>query len=244
MAINSQPSTCDVDASVTSQPCAGQLGAKSASPSSAPTNAATLRRHERRAEQRARRPAQVAAHLAQDEDEAGVGDGGQHAVEGAQRRIVAVGALADHPGDQHHTSEHERHREHDGRRRPLAEQRPRRDRDEHDLQVAERRRQARADIVDRVMPEDQVGGKERARRGCVAPVTGRRGAEATALAQREQRQQRQRVAAAKDGRGRRADRCQLDEDRRERDREGARQRSQRGSPRQDATNGMLRRAPG
>jgi len=49
-------------------------------------------------------------------------------------------------------------------------QRPGGDRDEHDLEVAERRREARAHVVDRVVPEDQVDGEERARGRRETPV--------------------------------------------------------------------------
>ena len=52
-------------------------------------------RDERRLEQRPGRAAQVAAGMAQDEQKARVGDGGEHAVERAERGFVAVGALAD-----------------------------------------------------------------------------------------------------------------------------------------------------
>ena len=162
-AMSSQPTTCEVSASVTSQPCAGQLGARSSSPSSAPGRDRDERRHERGGEQRAGGPAQVAAHVAQDEDEAGVGDARQHPEERAARRVVAEGLVADEARDEDRAAEDERHREHDARRRPLAEQQPRRDGDEHDLQVGEHGRQAGADVGDRVVPEDEVGGEERAR---------------------------------------------------------------------------------
>ena len=41
--------------------------------------------------------------------------------------------------------------------RSLTEEQPRCDRHDHDLHVAEHRRQARAHVLDRVVPEDQVG---------------------------------------------------------------------------------------
>ena len=44
--------------------------------------------------------------------------------------------------------------------RPLGEHRPRHKRHEHDLYVREHGREAGADVVDRVVPEDQVGGEE------------------------------------------------------------------------------------
>jgi len=41
LAISSQPTTCELSASNTSQPCAGQLGARSASPTTSPAAIAT-----------------------------------------------------------------------------------------------------------------------------------------------------------------------------------------------------------
>ena len=72
--ISSQPRTCEVSASVTSQACSGQLGTRSA----VAERESGRDRHDGgdggRVEQRAGRAAQVAAALAQHEDEAGVGD--------------------------------------------------------------------------------------------------------------------------------------------------------------------------
>ena len=101
-AISSQPSTCEVRARVSSQPCAGQLGSEVDLAEQRAGGDGHDRRDERRLEQRPGGAAQVAAGVAQDEDEAGVGDGGEHAVERAERGIVAVGALTDDAGDEHH----------------------------------------------------------------------------------------------------------------------------------------------
>ena len=48
-------------------------------------------------------------------------------------------------------------------RDPLAEQRQAQERDENDLQVAEHRREARADVVDRLVPEREVDREHDAR---------------------------------------------------------------------------------
>jgi len=111
-------------------------------------------RHQRRGEQRRGRAAQVAAHVAQHEDEAGVGEGRQHAEQCAALGVGAEGVRADRAGDQHRAGEDERDGDRDPPRWALPEQQPGGDRDEHDLQVGEHRREARADVDDRVVPQD------------------------------------------------------------------------------------------
>ena len=180
-AISSQPSTCDVSASVTSQPCAGQLGARSSSPSSAPATIATSvamsvaansgpagRRRSRPMSRRTRMKPVYATPVSTPNSAPRAGSSPN-------------GVVADDAGDQDRAAEHERHGERDARRRALAEQQPRRDGDEHDLQVGEHGRQAGADVGDRVVPEDEVGGEERAGGGRAPPAAGRRRAVAAAL---------------------------------------------------------------
>jgi len=47
--------------------------------------------------------------------------------------------------------------------RPLLEEEPREQPDEDDLRVAEHRGEAGSDVLDRVVPEDEVAGEEEAR---------------------------------------------------------------------------------
>ena len=53
--------------------------------------------------------------------------------------------------------------------------RPRRERHDHDLEVAEHGREPGADVGDRLVPEDEVGGEEEARDQRQAPLPGPRG---------------------------------------------------------------------
>ena len=71
-AISSQPSTCEVSASSSSQPWAGQAGTRSTSPIARPGDGGSRGGDHRGVEQRAGGPAQVGAALAQHEDEARV----------------------------------------------------------------------------------------------------------------------------------------------------------------------------
>ncbi|MBC7373620.1 MAG: hypothetical protein H7323_06485 [Frankiales bacterium] len=80
--------------------------------------------------------------------------------------------------------------------RALAEQPPGHGRHDQHLQVAQDRRQARADRLDGVMPEHQVDGEERAGGGGQLAGASRQRPEAAVLAARQQREQRQREQAA------------------------------------------------
>ena len=155
-----------------------------------------------RVEQRPGRAAQVAAALAQHEDEAGVGHAGQEAEQHAARRVLAVGAGLERAGDQHDAGAHQRERDEDPPLDPLAQHRPRGERDDHHLEVAEHRREPGADVLDRVVPEDQVAREEHAGGGRQQAVAAGARAEAAVLPQRERAEHGHRVRAAED-RGRR-----------------------------------------
>ena len=93
------------------------------------------RRGERRREERPGRPAKILASLAQDEQEAGVRDAGQNAVDRTEPRIRSVCALLERAGDEDDAEAHDRNRRQRRALRPLAEQRPREQPDEHDLEL-------------------------------------------------------------------------------------------------------------
>src|SRR5215216_3748987 len=102
--------------------------------------------------------------------------------------------------------------------------------DEHDLCVPEDRREAGADVLDGTVPQDQVGGEERAgepRPGAHAPRTR---PDAPVLPPREQQERRHRVQTPEEGTRGRRDVCVAVEDPGEGDREGAGQRGQRRTP--------------
>src|SRR5207253_3913229 len=115
---------------------------------------------ERRREQRARRAAQIAATRAQDEQEAGVGDSRQHTEERTELRVRTVCPVLEHPGDEEDSEADDRNRSQRRALRALSEECPREQTHEHDLRVAEHRRESGADLLDRVVPEDEVGGEE------------------------------------------------------------------------------------
>ena len=136
--------------------------------------------------------------------------------------MLAVGAGLERAGDQHDAGAHQRERDEDPPLDPLAQQRPRGERDDHHLQVAEHRRQPGADILDRVVPEDQVAREEHAGGGgepAVAAVRGpKRRSSHSASAPSTGTAYAQRKIAAVEG----DDVGELDQDRRERDRQRAR----------------------
>ena len=82
--ISSQPSTCEVSASVISQPALGQAGREVVGAEGQADGERDDGGHERHVEQRARRAAQVIGALALDEQERCVGEAGGDA-EGARR---------------------------------------------------------------------------------------------------------------------------------------------------------------
>jgi len=143
------------------------------------------------------------------------------AIEDAQERVPSEGPLADDPRDEHHAGEDQRDGEGDPAAGPLTEEEPGGDRHEHDLGVAQHRRQARPHLVDGVMPEDEVRREERARDPGKPGLAARPGTVASLLQPAEQGERRQRINATEDGRGGRRHVGELDEDRRERDRERA-----------------------
>ena len=104
---------------------------------------------------------------------------------------------------------------------PLPEEQPRGDRHDHDLRVAEHRRQPGADLLDGVVPQHEVDGEEDARDPGQASLPLGAQAESAALEPGQQEERRQGVGAAEDrGRGRR-DVGQAHEDRREGDGQGS-----------------------
>ncbi len=81
----------------------------------------------------------------------------------AHQRVVPVRALADHAGDQDHADEHHRDRRQRAVLGPLAERKPGKQPNEHDLDVAEHGGEPGAHRLDRVVPEGEVGGEHQAR---------------------------------------------------------------------------------
>ena len=158
--ISSQPSTCELSASSTSQPADGHAGHEVVDAERERDGERRERRDPGRVEQRPGRPPQVLVAVAQDQDEARVGDAGQRAEQHAARRVRAVGAVLERARDQHDADHRQRQRGEDPPAGRLREHRPGDERDDHDLQVAEHGRQPGADVGDRLVPEDQVGGEE------------------------------------------------------------------------------------
>ena len=101
------------------------------------------------------------------------------------------------------------------------EERPREEADDHDLGVAEDRREPGPDVLDRVVPEDQVGGEERAREPGRAPNGDRSRPDPPVLPNREQPEGRESPEAAEERAGRGRDVGLPVEDPGEGDREGA-----------------------
>ena len=106
----------------------------------------------------------VRVPLSQDQDEERVADRREHAEHDAEHGVVAVGAAADHARDQDDAARTPPGSRRASGLRPLAERRPGQHAHEHDLHVAEHRRQARAHRLDRVVPEREVGREQHARR--------------------------------------------------------------------------------
>jgi hypothetical protein len=138
--------------------------------------------------------------VAQYQDEERVGDPREDAVQDPQRRVVPVGAAADHARDQRHAEEDDRDRRQRAIRGPLAQRGPGEHADEDHLGVAEDRGEAGAHGTDRVVPEGQVRGEEEARDPGEAPVAPRARAVPAPLVPGQEREDRQRVQAAEEGR--------------------------------------------
>ena len=173
--ISSQPSTCEVSASSTSQPAAGpgrdEIGIADHDPDH--------RRHHgggrRCVEQRTGRPTQVDPAATEQQQEADIGDSGADAKHRSGRRVAAVGAVLGDAGDQDHAEQRDRQRHHHLPARAFGQQQPGDERHQHDLNVRQHGRQAGADVFDRVVPENQVRAPETPRgdgRATVMPGTG------------------------------------------------------------------------
>ena len=216
-AIKSQPSTCDVSASVTSQANDSQPGPQLEIVEQPARDQDRERAGERRMEERPARAAHVGRAGPERQQEARVGNRRQQPEEDAERRIAAVSTRADDAGDQDDADQDDRHRGRHSPGGPLGEQQPGGDRDEHDLDVAEHRRETGPDCRDRVVPEDQIGGEEAACEPCEPACVPLPRAVAATLDQRDREQRRQRVEAAVERRRRRRHVGEPNEDPGERD---------------------------
>ena len=87
--------------------------------------------------------------------------------------------------------QHDRQRQQRGPRRPLAEQQPREEPDDDDLEVAEDGRQTGPDRLDGVVPEHQVAGEEDPGDGGQPDRLARQRAVAPPLPERDEDEQRQ-----------------------------------------------------
>ena len=205
--ISSQPSTCELSASRISQPCAASDGVRSRSPTARPMSAQPIADASVASKSGPAGPTIAASALPQREQEAGVREPGEHAEDRAERRVLAVGALLEHAGDE------------DRRRRARPGSRSSDDvcgrsrqsshamqPDEHDLRVAEHRREPGADLLDRVVPEHEVGREERAREpGEVARARCGRGPQRRSSQRAISQSGGQRPDAAEERAGRRRD---------------------------------------
>ena len=188
--IRSQPTTCEESASSTSHACDSRPGH--------PVDVADDDASDGGEDGRARvasnsgpaGPRVVGVPLPQDQDEQRVGDSREHAVDDAQRGVVAVGAAADHSGDEDHPDEDDRDRGERAVLRPLAERDPGEQSHEDDLGVAQHGREPGAHRLDRVVPEGEVGGEEDARRPGEPAVAPRARAVAAPLDPGEERPER------------------------------------------------------
>jgi hypothetical protein len=127
--------------------------------------------------------------------------------------------LLERSRDEHHPERDDGNRR---QRRPLrtfAEQGPREQTDEDDLRVPENRREACAHLLDRVVPQDEIGGEETARDRGENRRPPSRPTVATVLEPREQPERRQRPHAAVEGARGRRDVCQAEENPGESDRD-------------------------
>ena len=193
-------------------------------------DAAADRRRQRGVEERTGRSAQVTAGLAQREQEPRVRHAGQDPEDRPEGRVRTVRALLEHAGDEDDTDADDRDRRERGTRRTLAEHGPREHRDEHDLRVPEHGREPRPDLLDRVVPEDQVCCEEHSRRPRDQPRSTRARPVAPVLEPGDQPERRQRPETAEERTGARRHLRVAIEDRRERDRERTREHERDRSP--------------
>ena len=144
----------------------------------------------------------------------------------AERRVDAVRPGPDDARDEHDAAEHDRQADEHAPRRPLAEDQPRDERDDDDLEVPEHGGETRPDRVDRVVPRQQVGREEHAGDDREPHGAGRQRAVAPMLVPADEGEDRQPVQAAED-RGRRGrDLREPVEDARERDEHRAGERGE------------------
>ncbi len=135
--------------------------------------------------------------------------------------MVAVGGAARGAGDQDDAAEDDRDRDERAPAGPLAEERPGDERDEHDLRVAEHGAEPGADVLDRVVPEDEVGAEEDAGGDGEQPLAAAARPERPLLDARGDEEQRHGERAAEERARRGRDVGEAEEDRREGDAEGA-----------------------
>ena len=127
-----------------------------------PADDAADHRGRRRVADRADKPARRPC-LAEQEQVAGVGEGGHDAVAHAQAGVPAVGPAAEHPGDEHDPEHGQRGSEQDPAGRPFAQQEPGDDAHDDHLEVAHHRRQTRPDLADGQVERGQVDREEQPR---------------------------------------------------------------------------------
>ena len=201
--ISSQPKTCELSASAISHARCGRPGPQVEVARDDTPEPAADRRSQRRVVERPRGAPEVAAALAERQQEAGVRDSGQYPEQRPERGVDAVGAVLEHARDQDHPDADDRDRGESGPWRPLPEHGPREERDEDDLGVPEHGRKARSHLLDRVVPEDQVGGEEGARDPREPPGAPLARPVAPILEPGKEPEHRQRPDAPEEGAGRR-----------------------------------------
>ena len=183
-------------------------------------------RDESRIEERAGGPALVAIARAEHEQEARVRDRGQDPERHAEARVAAVGAVLEGSRDEDDADKSNRDRRNRAVRRPLAQDRPGEQANENDLQVAEHRRETGADLLDPLVPGDQIDGEEHPGEPGQPALLQRPRPVAPVFELRQHPEQRHRIEAAKDRARRGRDVRDAEEDPRERDRNGADERGQ------------------
>ena len=152
-------------------------------------------RGHRRRDGDGRRGTPVGRRPPDDQQVAGVGDRGEQADRDAELRVGPVGPRADDPRDQDDTQHHQRQRGEDLRARLLAEQGPRGERDDDDLQVAHQRAEPGPDHVHGVVERDQVDREADARGHAQGDGPAAHRAEGPPLAPRDDHEDRQAVHA-------------------------------------------------
>ncbi len=117
-------------------------------------------------------------HVAQHEEEDGIGDGCSDAVQDPGYGMVTVGTATHDPGGEHNADGHDRESRQEAPGGPLGEDRPGGYGHEEHLEVAEHRRHPGTDVGDGVVPQDEVDGEGDSGGGCLATL--RRAARAVA----------------------------------------------------------------